>query len=507
MKRRPKDFGLSSRAIMMMLLAFLDTAQSFGTRCFPIDPIDTISVVPHARNRNFFSFSWDHYCPSSTAPLFVSNNIDDPPSNTQHHPRKQSERKFFFAFVSALSNIRRQVFRTGITVTKDNNKSNNSNDDGDPLKNLRTFYNLPLQRSCWAIASYLCMGVVAYRWFLFPQHVAQSMFSLVDALYFSVVCLTTIGYGDMVPLTNGGKLFCSVFGMSGILLWSSAIATIGSKLVQLETDTAKSLFRNHRKQETLDFYEQFLPQQMKQKSKENDEPSPSSEGNDGIHSSFHDETNNGNMEADNATLSETKSEWKTLLRSLIKAVLVIVSGGCLIGKAEGWNWIDSIYYSFMTATTIGFGDLCPQTSAGKWLAIGMIPVLLAAFGELFATVGLYVVRKRTHKLFQSRRDRAYWMTQGRAVAMDFNGDGRVSKAEFVLYILRELGTVGEDEIEELKDQFARFDVTQSGYIEAGDLLAMKQLRVARKLKERKKRQTKHRGKQIREKDAIPKPTD
>lgn len=38
----------------------------------------------------------------------------------------------------------------------------------------------------------------------------------IDAFYFSVVTLTTVGYGDFAPESNLGKIFTSIYILTGI---------------------------------------------------------------------------------------------------------------------------------------------------------------------------------------------------------------------------------------------------------------------------------------------------
>lgn len=52
--------------------------------------------------------------------------------------------------------------------------------------------------------------------------------ALVDSFYFSVVTLTTVGYGDLSPETTAGKLFTTVY----ILLGLSIIATFASNIAK-----------------------------------------------------------------------------------------------------------------------------------------------------------------------------------------------------------------------------------------------------------------------------------
>jgi voltage-gated potassium channel len=56
--------------------------------------------------------------------------------------------------------------------------------------------------------STIAVGTVFY-------HVIEKL-SYLDALYFSVITLTTIGYGDIAPTTSIGKLFTIFYVLIGI---------------------------------------------------------------------------------------------------------------------------------------------------------------------------------------------------------------------------------------------------------------------------------------------------
>ncbi|HIH19070.1 TPA: two pore domain potassium channel family protein [Candidatus Micrarchaeota archaeon] len=50
---------------------------------------------------------------------------------------------------------------------------------------------------------------------------------------------------------------------------------------------------------------------------------------------------------------------------------------------EGWTWEDSVYFTTSTITTVGYGDLVPQSYYGKLFTI---PLMLIGIG-----VGFYVI--------------------------------------------------------------------------------------------------------------------
>lgn len=54
---------------------------------------------------------------------------------------------------------------------------------------------------------------------------------------------------------------------------------------------------------------------------------------------------------------------------LLTTSVVIAFGSVIYHYLEGWTWIDSIYFSVITLTTVGYGDFSPQTNGGKLFTI------------------------------------------------------------------------------------------------------------------------------------------
>ena len=62
---------------------------------------------------------------------------------------------------------------------------------------------------------------------------------------------------------------------------------------------------------------------------------------------------------------------------LFLSLLVIILGQ-LVGRIEGWNKFDSLYWSFITALTVGYGDIRPLKKKSKALSviIGLTGIML-----------------------------------------------------------------------------------------------------------------------------------
>uniref|UniRef100_A0A3Q3E7D2 Potassium channel subfamily K member 4 n=1 Tax=Labrus bergylta TaxID=56723 RepID=A0A3Q3E7D2_9LABR len=174
-----------------------------------------------------------------------------------------------------------------------------------------------------------------------------SQWDLASAFFFSGTIITTIGFGNISPKTEGGQLFCIFYALVGIPMFGFLLAGVGD---HLGTGLRKAVL----KIETL------------------------------------------------------FRKWKvspTIVR-VISAVLSILLG-CLLfvavpilvfQKVEQWTLLESAYFVVITLTTVGFGDYVAGSDhwykplVWFWILLG-----LAYFASVLTMIGnwLRVLSKKT----------------------------------------------------------------------------------------------------------------
>lgn len=76
---------------------------------------------------------------------------------------------------------------------------------------------------------------------------------------------------------------------------------------------------------------------------------------------------------------------------------LILSGSLFYTFTEGWRFLDALYFSVATLTTVGYGDLTPKSDIGK---IFTIVYILGGVGVILAYINMladYSRRDRKQK--------------------------------------------------------------------------------------------------------------
>ena len=51
--------------------------------------------------------------------------------------------------------------------------------------------------------------------------------------------------------------------------------------------------------------------------------------------------------------------------TLLISIMILISGTLFYSKVEGWRLVDALYFSVMTLTTTGYGNLQPTSDLSK----------------------------------------------------------------------------------------------------------------------------------------------
>jgi voltage-gated potassium channel len=77
---------------------------------------------------------------------------------------------------------------------------------------------------------------------------------------------------------------------------------------------------------------------------------------------------------------------------LVVLVVVVMLLGYLAGKQEGWSRSDSLYWAFVTATTVGYGGFRPTKRRSRIIGIFIAVLGLLTTGIIIA-LGVHAATK------------------------------------------------------------------------------------------------------------------
>jgi len=81
----------------------------------------------------------------------------------------------------------------------------------------RAYNHIKAELTVFGVFSILILYISSLGIYIFENEAQPEQFgSIFDALWWSIVTLTTVGYGDAFPITVGGKIFTSLIVTIGL---------------------------------------------------------------------------------------------------------------------------------------------------------------------------------------------------------------------------------------------------------------------------------------------------
>mmetsp|Transcript_24192 Transcript_24192/g.60562 ORF Transcript_24192/g.60562 Transcript_24192/m.60562 type:complete len:322 (-) Transcript_24192:150-1115(-) len=238
-----------------------------------------------------------------------------------------------------------------------------------------------------------------------------------DGLYFVIITVTTIGYGDVSPTTRGGKIFCVFYMYCAIAVIGFVLGEIGSHLVER---SARRLIKRHLKKKD--------PMAIFKKKKE-------------------------------AIISKVIVSFVLIIAANLFGVIFLV-------YAEEFDFTDAFYFAGYTLTTVGYGDLALPENARIFMIFYAFIGVAVTTTSIATLANAYVELK---SITAMRKGLNQVVDKHSLQEMDENNDGMVDRGEFLRYMLQHLQLVDRAMLERIDAQFKTLDKDDNGLLEVEDL--------------------------------------
>jgi len=311
-------------------------------------------------------------------------------------------------------------------------------------------------RSFFIVLFYLSCGVLWYC--------IRDGWGFVDALYFSIVTVTTVGYGDETPEGDAAKVFTVFYMLVGVFIIGNIFAVL--------TDNAYEAQMKALKKSDSEKDEKFLR--------------------------TFDEIDDDELSSKEIKIEPTWSDlWERILIFVLMILLFIMAcaielfvyqkvdntWNCSDGNApsaapsssinnfnlnpDPFTVIDLLYFVAATLTTIGYGDVSFKSAQGRLFAIFFLPLGVFSIGSLVGEIVGWESERR-HMMRQFKM-----VSRGLNLrdlnVMDIDNNNKVDKIEFLQFVLVQTNKVEKQYFDRLKSQFRRLDKDRSGYLDTNDL--------------------------------------
>ena len=248
---------------------------------------------------------------------------------------------------------------------------------------------------------YVAIGVAFYMY--------TEGWTFIESAYFSMVTMSTVGYGDFTPTTSGSRVFTIFYTLLGIIVVFTQLSALMITIVAPGVTWLRA---------TTD---RLLPQQ----------------GYD----------IDGNGVADYYVPQAAVHYYVSKLFLPFCCVMVLqLAFAAVFVAVEGWDYGTSLYHCMITASTSGYGDVAITNDRGMILAFFHIAVSVSLLGALIGEIdtvrGQRQVLLKRHHIMLAKMDPKVW----ESVLRDSSPGGGIHQLDFVCGMLVKLDLVRDEDI-------------------------------------------------------------
>lgn len=288
-------------------------------------------------------------------------------------------------------------------------------------------------------AVYYCIAIVLL--YIFIGTLTYSLWipewNAVDAMYFSVATFTTIGYGDIVPMTSGQQAFTIFF----ILLGGATISFIGFAFLFDHLYNSFEEILKESKALTSEYFLERLDQ--------------------------------GGLEEMRMIVEEESSFWSDLFRTVGQVTpmtFALIVPPLIMGYYEDWTVLSSFYFTVVSASTIGYGDITPKNTWMRLITVFYMPLCIGVMAKALSELAAVYIRHKAKAGEQEYFNRK--LSENDFALMEVDGEGNVGYDEFLVFMLVAMGKVSPEDIQKMEELYQRLDADNDGVLKIEDLFTM-----------------------------------
>ena len=270
--------------------------------------------------------------------------------------------------------------------------------------------------SCWCL-----------RALLVDEHDRDDRHTWIAALYFCAVTILTVGYGDVRPTTTAGKLYVIFFILVAACLASVLLSRVAERIPEFQDRASRIISRKKERVMRVDVAK--LRERIRS-NRAGRSPSASEAGRSD-HDTTTSEEEQHRAADDAAEAEEENTEWEDRPKHVVAKALTVVATFVVVGATcmmlvERRSAVDAFYWAVTTVTTVGYGDITPETDGGRLFVLLFVTCAVATLawaGTTLVEVAVVATSEATAASVFRRENNARSPRQSRGRQGIRHGDG------------------------------------------------------------------------------------